>query len=79
MSEWAFHRFGSWSETAKWSLVNDTGIALELAGGVQWGGGNYIAVVPQTARTNGRVSVRIKIADVRNGGHHSGLSRGFRI
>jgi hypothetical protein len=73
MSEWAFYRFGSWSETAKWTLVNDSGIALELAGGVQWGGGNYIAVVPETRRRNGRVSARVKIADVRNDGHHSGL------
>lgn len=78
MSEWAFHRFGSWSETAKWTLVDDAGLALQLAGGVQWGGGNYIAVVPQTSQTDGKVTVRIKIADVRNGGHHSGVVARFR-
>lgn len=77
MSEWAFYRFGSWSETAKWTLVDDAGLALELAGGVQWGGGNYVAVVPQTLRSDGGVSVRVKITDVRNGGHHSGVVARF--
>jgi hypothetical protein len=77
-SAWAFYPFASWTETARASVVDDSGRALEIAGGVQWGGGNSVAIVPAFRTADATVTVQARIVEIRNDGHHSAIVARFR-
>jgi hypothetical protein len=72
-SAYQFIPFGSNPSTASWSFTQDGNGVFEAIGGTGSGGGDSLTRIAAMNQQDCLVSARLKITEVRNAGHHSGV------
>ncbi len=71
-------KIGYFPETVSWGFTEENGSGvLEGTGGYSSGGGDSVAFLANFDQSNVLVSTRLKVQEVRNAGHHSGVVARF--
>jgi len=79
-SAYLVSKFGSDQNSVAWGFVQDGGsMVLEGSGGGSSGGGDSVAYLKRVdpELNDALISVRLKVQEVRNAGHHSGIAARF--
>jgi pimeloyl-ACP methyl ester carboxylesterase len=77
LSAWQVESFGSWSETVRWDLTQDQTQVWQATGGNGNGGGNSVAHVRNFTHGDVVVEADVKVQQVFNPGHHTGIVARF--
>jgi len=74
---WQIHTWGAYAGTVHWEVVSDGTQVVQATGGTGAGGGNSVLYRTDLSGVDMTVSAKVKVEQVLNGGHWSGIVARF--